>query len=116
MTERAAAFEALEWDLTDRMRKAMRVGDVSVQQLADVLDVNRNTVGNYLSGRTVPARATLAAWAYLTGVPFAWLISGAVPDGPEPTDRIAMFDAVKRRRPMQPTDLLNREVRLLQVA
>lgn len=68
----------LEFDLCDRLRKSLRVGQVGVNQMAGVLDVDRNTVSNYLGGRRKPSRSTLAMWAMATGVPFAWLETGEI--------------------------------------
>lgn len=44
--------------------------------MADILGVSRNTVSNYLHGRTRPPQLTLRVWAMRTGVPLAWLVTG----------------------------------------
>jgi transcriptional regulator with XRE-family HTH domain len=74
-----------EWDLTDRLRKSLRSSRLSVQAMADHLDVHRKTVGNYLSGATRPTTSTLRVWAMRCGVPFDWLAYGIeAPDsGPD---------------------------------
>ena len=55
--------------------------------LADALGVHRNTIGNYLSGRTQADKRTLIAWALATGVPYVWLTDGKTPaDGQGPDD------------------------------
>ena len=72
-----------EWDMLDRLAKALRVGHKSGAQLARELGVHRNTINNYLNGRTRPDRRTLIAWAMSTGVPLEWLESGVVPGPPE---------------------------------
>jgi len=64
---------SLDFDEADRIRKAMRVRDIGVQELADELDVNRNTIGNWINGRITPSVQTLYAIAAVTGVPFEWL-------------------------------------------
>lgn len=69
----------LQFDLQDRLAKSLRVAGVSVQELAEYLGVNRNTVGNYLSGRTRPSRSILIAWALRCGVPIQWLEHGVLP-------------------------------------
>ena len=81
------AHGALEWDVCDRLGKSLRVSGKSNAQLADDLGIHRNTVGNYLSGRTPIDRRTLIAWAVVTGVPFKWLETGVAP-GPEGGDTI----------------------------
>ncbi|WP_408636117.1 helix-turn-helix domain-containing protein [Nocardioides baekrokdamisoli] len=69
----------LQWDLADRLRKALRVSGVGVQEMADELEVERNTVGRYINGRGVPNRATLVVWALKTGVPIEWLTNAESP-------------------------------------
>lgn len=68
----------LEFDLCDRLRKSLRVSGMGVSQIAAVLGVDRNTVSNYLGGRTNPTRPTLTTWAIATGVPLSWLLTGEV--------------------------------------
>lgn len=67
-----------EFDLADRMRRAMRVSGVGVQEIADYLGVARNTVGSWINGRIVPSKQTLRLWALRTGAPFEWLEKGVV--------------------------------------
>jgi transcriptional regulator with XRE-family HTH domain len=69
-----------EFDLADRMRRAMRVSGVGVQEMADYLGVARNTVSNWINGHIVPSRQTLRLWALRTGAPFEWIERGAVGD------------------------------------
>lgn len=65
-----------EWDLADRMRKALRAANIGVGEMAAELAMNRRGVTNYLSGRTVPRRPVLIAWAMKCGVPLGWLLTG----------------------------------------
>lgn len=79
------------WDLSDRMSKALRHAGVPVQGMAEYLGVSRNTVGNYLHGRTVPDKRTMRLWAIRCGVPLEWLETGVVTEGdgpPEPPTRL----------------------------
>ncbi len=71
----------LEFDLADRMRRALRVSDLGVQEMADYLGVARNTVSNWINGRIVPNKQSLRLWAMRTGVPLAWLETGEVVTG-----------------------------------
>lgn len=64
------------FDLADRLRKALRVSDVSVQDMADYLEVGRNTIGRYINGHTQPSGAVVRLWALRTGVPYGWLRDG----------------------------------------
>lgn len=66
------------------MALALETAGVSVQSIADELDVNRNTIGNYLAGRTNPSRAVLRVWALRCGVPFEWLLTGHVSENGGP--------------------------------
>lgn len=63
----------LDFDLADRMRKALRVSDVSVQDMADFLGVTRGTVSTWINGHIHPSTQTLRLWAARTGVPYEWL-------------------------------------------
>jgi len=76
----------LRFDLVDRLHKSLRVSRKTAGRIAEDLDTHRNTVANYLSGRSQPKRETLAGWALATGVPLRWLESGDMgpsggPDG-----------------------------------
>ena len=86
LNDRAAA---LEFDLADRIRKAMRVRDLSVQEVADALGVNRNTIGNWTNGRATPSTPALMAFSSVVGVPLVWLQTGTAPseDGAEVESR-----------------------------
>lgn len=64
--------------LRHRLALALDYSGVSVHDMADELGVSRNTVGNYLAGRTTPHKAVLRVWALRTGVPFEWLARGEV--------------------------------------
>lgn len=64
--------------LRHRLALALDHSGVSIHEMADELGVSRNTVGNYLAGRTRPAKAVLRVWAMRTGVPFEWLAGAEV--------------------------------------
>jgi transcriptional regulator with XRE-family HTH domain len=71
-----------QWDLPDRMAKSLRTANVAVQEMADYLDVHRNTVGGWLHGRIHPDVRTLRLWAMRTGVSYDWLLHGEAPAPP----------------------------------
>jgi transcriptional regulator with XRE-family HTH domain len=66
-----------DWDLADRMRKALREAGIGIQEIADYLEVARGTVSTWINGRNAPSRQTLRLWAMRTGVPYEWLKDGA---------------------------------------
>ncbi|WP_350224569.1 helix-turn-helix transcriptional regulator [Promicromonospora sp. MEB111] len=61
------------------MRKSLRVADVSVQSMADYLEVERNTISRWINGHVTPNTATLRLWAMRTGVDYTWLRNGEEP-------------------------------------
>jgi transcriptional regulator with XRE-family HTH domain len=65
-----------QWDTSDRMRKALRHAGIGVQEMADYLDVSRNTVSTWINGRISPSTQTLRLWAMRCGVSFSWLANG----------------------------------------
>ncbi|AMB58249.1 helix-turn-helix domain-containing protein [Microterricola viridarii] len=72
-----------EFDLADRMRRTLRVTGIGVQEMADYLEVSRESVGTWINGRITPRKTTLMAWALRTGASYDWLATGATsPDGP----------------------------------
>ena len=74
-----------QWDLADRMAKSLRTAGIGVQEMADYLDVHRNTVGGWLHGRIRPDVRTLRLWALHTGVSYDWLCHGEdAPQLPRP--------------------------------
>ena len=68
-----------EWDLTDRMRKALRDARMTTTEIAAGLGVSRATVNRWVSGRSNPSHATIQAWAVITGAPAQWLLTGTSP-------------------------------------
>ncbi len=69
------------WDVADRMRKSLRDAGVGVQEMADYLEVSRNTVGNWINGHIPPSAQTLRLWSLRCGVPLEWLRTGDDPTG-----------------------------------
>lgn len=58
VSETSGGIPDLGFDLADRMRKALRVSGVTVQQMADYLGVSRNTVSTWINGHIVPSTQT----------------------------------------------------------
>ena len=80
MNTGSTATRVPTFDLADRLRKSLRAADVSVQEMADYLEVSRNTVGRWINGHTEPSGPVVRVWAMYTGVPYGWLRDGIDPD------------------------------------
>jgi transcriptional regulator with XRE-family HTH domain len=90
MTTQRSELLVPEFDLADRMRKALRVADLGVQQMADYLGVGRNTVSTWINGKIAPSTQTIRLWAIRCDVPYDWLRWGDIPGpGSPPTTRYA---------------------------
>lgn len=68
-------------ELRHRLRIAREYAGYERDELADAIEVSRNTIGNAESGRTRPRKIMLNAWALACGVPVTWLITGEAPSG-----------------------------------
>ena len=73
MSEQPDEVTAPAWDVADRMRKALRSADISVQAMSAYLGVSRTSVSNWINGRVEPSLQTVRLWALRTGVPYEWL-------------------------------------------
>jgi DNA-binding XRE family transcriptional regulator len=79
MSEQPDGGRVPEWDLPDRMRKALRESGLGVQEMADYLGVARSSVSNWINGRVEPSTQTLRLWALRCGVDYGWLRDGRPP-------------------------------------
>jgi transcriptional regulator with XRE-family HTH domain len=77
MSETRTLAVVPSWRMADRIRRALDHADIGVSELADQLEINRNTVGNWLSGRSSPRGRDLRAVARVCGVDPAWLEHGS---------------------------------------
>jgi transcriptional regulator with XRE-family HTH domain len=75
-----------QFDLADRMRKALRTAGMTVQEMADYLGVVRATASNWINGHTPPSKQSLRLWALRTGVDFDWLQTGENPHQATPDE------------------------------
>jgi transcriptional regulator with XRE-family HTH domain len=83
MSTAATLSEVLAFDQADRLRKALRIANIGVAEMAEYLGCSRNSVGNWINGHVRPSLQTRRLWAMRTGVPFEWLETGYTPDDPE---------------------------------
>ena len=72
--------QELEPDLADRLAKSLQVAGLSVADMADYMEVHRNSVGAWLNRRSQPRPANIRLWALRTGVPYQWLRHGTWPE------------------------------------
>lgn len=70
------------FEMRHRMRLALEHAGVSVNEMAELLGVDRNTVGRYLNGHTTPRLSVLRVWAMRTAVPLDWIRFGEAPTPP----------------------------------
>ncbi len=63
-----------QWTLADRLRKALEHASVSGPEMAEYLEVHRNTVSNWIYGHARPPASAVKLWAMRCGVPYEWLI------------------------------------------
>ena len=76
MTEEPAARPGVpDWDLADRMRKALRHADIGVAEMADYLGVSRTSVSNWINGRIEPSLQTMRLWSIRTNTSLEWLLA-----------------------------------------
>lgn len=104
----STALHIPEWDLADRLRKSLRDAGIGVGQMADRFEVSRNTIGNWLNGRSAPSVNDLRAWADETGVPLPWLRWGVTdPNGPS-TSGVTDIGCIADARVVAPRTTLKR--------
>lgn len=69
-------------ELTLGWRLKMSLGEISRDQIAEMMDVTPSTISRWMSDKGAPPkRPYLLQWAMVTGVPVEWLASGEAPDG-----------------------------------
>ena len=79
MSVDADILARLEFDQADRLRRSLRISNVSVGDMAEYLGITRETCSRYINGRSETPLQTLRLWAMRTGVPFEWLQDGKNP-------------------------------------
>jgi transcriptional regulator with XRE-family HTH domain len=72
----------LDFTLGDRLRKAREYAGLEIQELAEAVDVHRQSVTRYENDRAKPKRGTVLLWSMATGVSVAWL-EGQTPQAAE---------------------------------
>lgn len=86
MSEQAHGGNVPDWTIGDRLRKSLKEAKIGVQEMADYLGVERNTVGNYINDRTRIPGPALRLWVVRTGWPMEWFETGVDPSSPHSPD------------------------------
>lgn len=76
--------KALEFTRADRMRKALKVSGIGVGELAERMEVSRNTVSRWINDEAQPRPRDLRMFAEMTNVPLSWLEDGTFDEGVRP--------------------------------
>ncbi len=99
-------------EIRHRLRIAREAAGLDQEQLAALIGVGRNTIGNIEKNKlkTPPRRIVVNAWALACGVPVTWVLTGGEPDDPGPGDGGGQQDpdppqllGGSKRRPAKPT-------------
>lgn len=82
--------QELEQTQADRIAKSLKYAGLSHNEMAEYLEVHRNTIGGYVTGRTKMLPIVMRLWAAKTGVPLEWLRDGMWPEeGKKPAVKAA---------------------------
>lgn len=82
--------QQLEFDLADRIRKAMRVSGLDQVELGALVGVSGSAVSGWARGKVTPAHHYVERIASATGVPLNWLTSGPAPRQATPSEQAWM--------------------------
>ncbi|WP_104136615.1 helix-turn-helix domain-containing protein [Cryobacterium sp. Y62] len=67
---------ALQFTLGDRMKKSLKVAQVSRSEIAQFMKVAEATVSTWMNDGHAPSHQTLMLWAMKTEVDLVWLETG----------------------------------------
>lgn len=88
MATTQAAPDTHAWSLPfeqhHRLALTVEYGRVTIEALMERFEVSRNTVLNYIAGRTSPPPTTVEVWAGMAKVSELWLKKGVGRPGDEP--------------------------------
>lgn len=63
----------------DRLKKSLRYASLSQEDMSTLLQLHRNTIGGYCTGKSRMLPVVIRVWAQETGVPESWLKTGIWP-------------------------------------
>ncbi|WP_354002536.1 helix-turn-helix domain-containing protein [Agromyces larvae] len=95
--------EEMTFQAGDRLRKVMQVRGIGVGELADELEVARNTITNLTTGRSPMDKRSALALSVVLDVPYEWLRFG-VNDEAAPVETGAAISRARRDSNPQPSD------------
>jgi hypothetical protein len=96
-TPEAGAPDGLEQTLGDRLSKSLKYAGMSHQEMAEFLEVHRNSVGAWCTDRNRIMPAILRLWSQQVGLPLEWLRDGTWPaEKAEPAKKVAAKTPVKK--------------------
>jgi transcriptional regulator with XRE-family HTH domain len=81
---RTLAGDIPEWNIHERLAKALKHSGLTKEELAERMEVSPNTVRNWAHGHVKHmSRGGLLLWAQETGVDADWLLTGKRPGNAE---------------------------------
>lgn len=86
-----------EWSLGDRLDKSMRLAGMTIDGMAEVFGVSRNTVSRWINDRGTVKPMYLMLWADGCGVDQQWLETGIPSD-----EAIALAEAREKAQAANP--------------
>jgi len=83
------------FEMRHRLQLAREFAGLGRGELADRMEISRNSVINAETGRTTPRKIVLNAWAMACGVPVTWILTGEQPgDHPGPTSGLGIIRTI----------------------
>ncbi len=72
--------EELQQSQADRLMKSLKYAGISHNEMAAFLEVHRNTIGGYVTGRTKMLPVVMRLWAAKVDLPLEWIRDGIWPE------------------------------------
>lgn len=72
--------EGLAETVADRLKRSLRYANLQSAEMAIRLEVHRNTIGGYVTGKITMRPLMMRLWAQETGVPLSWFKTGEWPE------------------------------------
>jgi hypothetical protein len=72
--------DELRESLAERLRRSLKYAEMSHNEMAEYLEIHRNTLGGYCTGKTQMRSVMLRDWARRVDLPIEWLRDGIWPE------------------------------------